>query len=202
MNLEIVDCIVFDFGRTLSSDFYFNVNPPGIPNWSETIQQALFADPPLVNRWMRNEISLEEIAARFAPQFDMPVEEAVEWSIKGCQQVTMNLAVWQFAESMKRDGKQIALVTGNMDVFNRYIRPNHNLDALFPVIINSCDYGELDKAILWPHAFAQFDVDIGYANSLLIEDSLENVELFRSLGGQAYQYSNDTEFQKVFALTD
>ena len=83
-----------------------------------------------------------------------------------------------------------------MDVFNRFIRPNHKLDELFPVIINSCDYGELDKSKLWPLAFAGLGFQIGYANSLLIEDSLANVKLFRALGGQAYQYSEDTSFGK------
>ena len=36
--------------------------------------------------------------------------------------------------------------------------------------------------------------EFGYSNSLLIEDTRRAVELFRDLGGAAYQYRNDQEF--------
>jgi hypothetical protein len=82
-----IRCVIFDFGGTLSSDFYFNVNPPNRPDWFSTIQQRLFADQPLVERWMRQELALEDIAAVLAPELAMPVAEVLHWAVLGCQQV-------------------------------------------------------------------------------------------------------------------
>ena len=191
-----IRAVIFDFGGTLSSDFYFNVNPPGRPDWFQTIQKRLFADQPLVDRWMRQEAGLEDIAAALAPEMRMSVAETLHWAIQGCQQVRMNPVVWQFAEQMKNSGRSIAIVTGNMDVFNRFIRPNQNLDDLFSVIVNSCDYGELDKTILWPLAFRQLGPEVGYHNSLLIEDSPNNVARFIAHGGYAHRYTDDEALKK------
>ena len=47
--------------------------------------------------------------------------------------------------------------------------------------------------MLWPIAFAQLGPGYSYANSLLIEDSMSNVEQFRALGGVAYHYTSDRE---------
>lgn len=191
-----IRCVIFDFGGTLSSDFYFNVNPPNRPDWFSTIQQRLFADQPLVDRWLRQEVALEDIAAVLAPELAMPVAEVLHWAVLGCQRVKMNPAVWQFAEQLKATGRSIAIVTGNMDVFNRFIRPNQRLDDLFPVIINSCDYGELDKTILWPLAFQALGPEINYHNSLLIEDSPNNVARFVAKGGFAFRYTDDAALKR------
>lgn len=107
-DFDLVKCVVFDFGRTLSSDFYFNVMPPDVPNWFETIQTILFSDQHLVDRWMRHEIVLEDVAAILAPHFNMSTAEAIRWSIKGCQHVKMNTTVWRFAEYMKESGRHIS----------------------------------------------------------------------------------------------
>jgi hypothetical protein len=32
-----IKCVIFDFGFTLSPDFYFKIAPPGIPQWHEII---------------------------------------------------------------------------------------------------------------------------------------------------------------------
>ena len=195
-----IRCVIFDFGGTLSSDFYFNVNPPDRPDWFSTIQRRLFADQPLVDRWMRQELALEDIAEVLAPEMGMSVVEVVHWAVLGCQRVKMNPVVWQFAEQMKATGRSIAIVTGNMDVFNRYIRPNQGLDDLFPVIINSCDYGELDKTILWPLAFQALGPEIDYHNSLLIEDSPNNVARFVASAGFAYQYTDDAALKQWLVM--
>ena len=85
------------------------------------------------------------------------------------------------------------LVTGNMEVFTQIVVPSHHLDQMFNAIVNSSDYGEGRKEILWPIAFSQLGPGYTYANSLLIEDSIGNVERFRALGGVAHHYTNDQE---------
>ncbi len=64
------------------------------------------------------------------------------------------------------------------------------------MIINSSDYGEIDKRVLWPIAFKALGDDIHYGNSLLIEDGSKEPELFRGCGGFAYRYTNDESFSR------
>lgn len=68
------------------------------------------------------------------------------------------------------------------------------MNEKFDVIINSSDYGEIDKRALWPIAFKALGDDIHYGNSLLIEDGSKEPELFRGCGGFAYEYTNDEGF--------
>ncbi len=40
-----------------------------------------------LERWMRQELALEDIAAVLAPELVMPVAEVLHWAVLGCQQV-------------------------------------------------------------------------------------------------------------------
>ncbi len=113
---------------------------------------------------------------------------------EGCRHLDFNPAVWNFALAQKPAGRKTALVTGNMDVFTKVVVPAHGLDQLFDVILNTADFGEIRKEVLWPMAFERLGGGIGYANSLLIEDGESEPAKFRALGGLAYQYRNDGLF--------
>ncbi len=60
-----IRCVVFDFGFTLSPDYYFKVSPPNTPHWHEIIQEHIFSDPAITIPWMKGEISSREVAAIF-----------------------------------------------------------------------------------------------------------------------------------------
>jgi len=194
INPADIACIVFDFGFTLSSDLYFNVAPPECPDWQNIIQQNIFTDDGLVNDWMRGDITLPDIARKLAPAVRMDVSRIVEFLELGCQSLNFNEAVWAFAMEQRRQRKRTAIVTGNMDVFTKIVVPCHDLDERFDVIINSFDYREIDKSILWARAFELLGGGIGYRQSLLIEDGEGNVAKFRAHGGHAHQYKNDEGF--------
>ena len=112
----------------------------------------------------------------------------------GCKNLSMNQAVLDLALAQRPQGRKTTLVTANMDVFSSVIVPSHGLDRLFDVILNTFDYRELDKEVLWPIAFERLGVEFGYDNSLLIEDSSDNVARFRAHGGQAYRFQDDERF--------
>jgi hypothetical protein len=81
-----------------------------------------------------------------------------------------------------------------MDVFSEVVVPAHGLDRVFDVILNTADYRELRKEVLWDGAFALLGDGLGYSNSLLIEDGPAEPARFRARGGHAYQYTDDTHF--------
>ena len=191
-----VKCVVFDFGFTLSSDFYFKIAPPNIPKWHEIIQGHIFKDPAITVPWMKGEIGSRDVAAVIARYIPLDIETILSTMETGCKELAFNPAVWLFALEQKLTGRKIALVTDNMDVFTRVVVPAHKLERIFDVIINSADVHEIRKDILWPLAFERLDNGIDYGNSLLVEDGETEPALFRQLGGYAYQYTNDKAFSK------
>lgn len=200
INPADVECIVFDFGFTLSSDLYFKIAPPEYPNFQELIQQKIFSNNALVDHWMAGAVTIHNIAEELAPIVRMEVARIVNFLELGCQNLTFNEAVWNFAMQQRAVGRKTAIVTGNMDVFTNVVMPFHKLREKFDVIINSFDYHVIDKNVLWAKAFEILGHGIGYRQSLLIEDGANNVRKFRANGGYAYQYENDKQFLKWLEL--
>jgi len=194
VNLADIQCIVFDFGFTLSSDLFFKVAPPECPAWQRLIQQHIFSDAALVDNWMSARVTMAEIAEQLAPIVGMAVPRIIAFLKLGCEKLNFNEAVLAFAIRQRALGRKTAIVTGNMDVFTQVVVPAHNLGSQFDVIINSFDYREIDKYILWERAFEQLGAGLGYPQSLLIEDGEKNVSKFRAKGGMAYRYENDERF--------
>jgi FMN phosphatase YigB (HAD superfamily) len=194
INPADIRCIVFDFGFTLSSDLYFKIPPPECPNWQQLIQQHIFSNNDLVDDWMRANISLKDIAEELVPIVHMEHPRIMKFLKAGCHKLDFNQAVFDFALEQRQRGRKSVIVTNNMDVFTQIVVPQHNLHDKFDIIINSFDYQEIDKSILWAKAFELLGKGISYRQSLLIEDGENNVKKFRRNGGYAYQYVNDKHF--------
>jgi FMN phosphatase YigB (HAD superfamily) len=194
LNQSNLACVVFDFGFTLSPDYYFNVVPSGCPQWHAVIQKVILGDPAITIPWMKGELTSLDIAGILSRHFPLDIPTIATTMEKGCQRLGFNPAVWDFAVAQKAAGRKTALVTDNMDVFSKVVVPSHGLDQLFDVILNSADFHEIRKEFLWPIAFERLGGGIGYTNSLLIEDGENEPAMFRSLGGWAYQYFNDAAF--------
>lgn len=199
LDLARIRCVVFDFGFTLSSDLYFTLTPPGYPHWRDIIQRQIFEQRPIVHAWMTGDLTLVDVARIVGQHVDLPLPTIVETMKRGCLNMTFNPAVWAFARAQRYHGRKTALVTANMDVFTEVVVPAHRLDAVFDVILNTADYHELRKDVLWDHAFVMLGEGIGYTNSLLIEDGPVDPALFRARGGVAYQYETDERFRAWLA---
>ena len=193
--MTIINAAIFDYGFTLVSEHYFNRVHLRIPRWHEIIQEAIFADRTVSDDWMRGKIGLRDIADILREWTGEDSDSLLACLKDGCRNLRENLGVIKFARRLKADSVPIALVTGNFDVFNEVVVPAHGYDKLFDVIINSCDYGETDKRALWPLAFARLGGHIGYHNSLLIEDTENELRMFREAGGHAIKYVDDITFE-------
>jgi FMN phosphatase YigB (HAD superfamily) len=191
-----IKCVVFDFGFTLSPDYYFQISPPNVPEWHQVFQEHIFRDPAITIPWMKGEITSRDVAMVIGRYIPLDTETILSTMDAGCKELSFNPAVWLFALMQKLAGRKIALVTVNMDVFTRVVVPAHKLARIFDVIVNSADVGEIRKEVLWPRAFEQLDNGIGYGNSLLIEDGVAEPAKFRLLGGYAHQYVNEKSFSK------
>ena len=189
-----IRAMIIDFGFTLSSDYYFR--KLGL-QYTDRIAQFVFSrDSEIGRRWMGGLISSHEVSERLSNCLGLSADEIHSALARGCSRMSFNQAVWNFARTQSAEGRKLALVTGNADIFREVIVPSHGLDREFDSIVSSSDIEvELpSKQPLWDAAFDALGPEFGYANSLLIEDTLREVELFRDLGGAAYQYRNGQEF--------
>ena len=192
MNLENIQCFVFDFGFTLSSQHYFTVCPPECPEWIEHFQHHIFSgESSVFDRWMEGVIDAEDVAGMMAPIVGMSDRDVLAYMKRGCLNLSTNSAVARLADASRRMGKHTILVTGNIDLFDSVIVPDLDLTSKFDVIINSSRSRSVLKQELWDEAFELLGEGVSYPNSFLIEDSRKNVELFRAAGGQAHHYRDD-----------
>ena len=132
---EQIKCVVFDFGFTLSPDYYFNVSPPGCPQWHAVIQKVIFGEPAIMIPWMRGEMTSLDIAGILSRYFPLDIPTITASMEKGCEHMRFNTAVRDFAVAQKAARRKTVLVTANMDVFSKVVVPSHRLDNLFDVIL-------------------------------------------------------------------
>ncbi|MHC5061464.1 MAG: hypothetical protein ACYTFK_10335 [Planctomycetota bacterium] len=195
-NPEKIKCIVFDFANTLYSGLYFNVSPCGCENWRSLFNTHIFDKNEIEPKVMNGELGTEDVAGIISGHVDLDTEKVIKLMEKGCKDLEFNQAVLDFAVQQKNKGTRIALVSINMDVFTKTVVPDHGLENIFDVIVNSFDYKEVKKEILWNIAFHKLGSGITFSNSLLIDDGIDNVNLFEKLGGYAYQYRDDEAFSE------
>ena len=195
---QLINCIVFDFARTLCSDPYFL--PLG-PVFLEIVSERIFgqSSEQWADRWMRGEVSSREIVAHLSRLSGLTEDAILDGLHDGCRTLRFNPAVWEFAKAQKRAGRKAVLATANMDVFSQIVVPSHSLFSVFDVIVNTSDFGTLKKEVLWQEAFRRLGNGVTFSNSLLIDDSPRMVSMFRDMGGAAHQYTNDGEFQDWLA---
>lgn len=193
-----VKCVVFDFAGTLCSESYFR--PLGAA-FLDLVAERVFghsseqwADP-----WMRGDISSHEIAAHLSRLSGLTEDAILDGLHDGCRTLGFNAAVWAFAKAQEREGRKTVLATANMDVFSEIVVPSHSLSIVFDVVVNTSDFGTLEKEVLWQEAFHRLGDGITFSNSLLIDDSPRMISIFRDMGGAAHQYTNDSEFQHWLA---
>src|SRR5512140_1320295 len=78
LNLADIRCVVFDFGFTLSSDYYFTLAPTGYPQWHAIIQQYIFHQESVAIPWMLGDLGLVDIAQIVSQHIDLPLPVIVE----------------------------------------------------------------------------------------------------------------------------
>ncbi len=189
--------ILFDFDGVLCRDrFYVHtlfLQHKEIVDW---IQINIFGNIQLVERWMRGEVTSEEINSIVAEANGIDCTFLHEIFLTSVQLMQLDESIKKLVQELKVGGKKIGLVTNNMDVFSDITVKNHALNELFDVIINSSDYGMLKKdnnGELFDIALEKLCVDI--TDSLVVDDSPSVINLYRNKGGAAFLYQQSEELK-------
>lgn len=184
--------ILFDFDGVLSRErFYdngFSSEFPEVYNW---IQENIFTDKDLLKNWMRGETSSKEINRGIARETGMDLNVLHPLFEKSVYDIKLDRKLVDKAKELKEKDKKTAIVTDNMDVFSEITIKNHKLDEIFDAIVNSSDKKMLKK----DKNGKLFDIALDLLNSkiqesVLIDDSEGNVELFISKGGDGIVYKD------------
>ncbi len=189
--------VFFDFDGVLCHDrFYTRTLSPSyqrIVNW---IQEHIFTDSELCAQWMRGEIDSREVNSRVASACNVSFDWLHERFLTSVTAMQLDSDMISLVEKVKIEGARVGLVTNNMDVFSEITVQYRRLGTLFDVVVNSSDHRLLKKdrnGQLFDIALALLNEDIHH--TLMIDDSLAVVELYRKKGGEGFLYTPKHFFQ-------
>lgn len=202
MQFTKYETIIFDFNGVLSHDHFYS-NPQyrrlqqdyvGI---YEFIQTHIFQTDDMLNAWMRNQMTATDVNHYIAENTEIDFDTLSQILLESVAGMIIEQRLVEIVSRLKQSGVLVALVTDNMDVFSQITIKNHRLDEVFPVIVNSSDYGILksdDNGKLFDIAHDQLNSKGRYHKSLLIDDSVRARTVYEAKGGKTYPYSNYEDF--------
>lgn len=196
--MQNLSAVFFDFDGVLCTDRFYTTLLPEYPQVVRWIGRNIFGAEKYCDSWMRGELTWWEINKVIAAATGIDCELLDDKLAESVRLMQVNPALLRFAENLKQKGVKIALVTGNMDIFNEITVPEKGLDRVFPLIVNSFDYRMMkqdEDGKLFDIALKKLGLN-SYENVWLIDDSATYCDIFRAKGGNAHQYSNQNDFEK------
>ena len=154
------------------------------------IDKFLFNDGELFNGWMRGDYDSEKICEILSRE--LRIEYKILWDALLADCRAMRVSADDLRKiGLLRKNYITAIITVNMDCFDRFIVPALGLDKYFDFIINSCNEGVFkywennkgNKGGLLEVALSRTGADIN--RSILIDDSEKACAEFEKLGGRA-----------------
>lgn len=121
-----------------------------IHNYSEVynwIQLNIFGNKPLVQKWMKGQISSVEVNRLIAKNANIDLEILSSLYHDSVSKIKLDSRIEKLVRALKSAGQKVEIVTDNMEVFTQIIVPEHGLNKLFEVIINSANYGLLKQEV-------------------------------------------------------
>ncbi|MBI1833424.1 MAG: HAD hydrolase-like protein [Candidatus Andersenbacteria bacterium] len=191
--------ILFDFDGVLCFDYFYTTTlKPEHSEIADWIAKNVFeGNRELVRRWMRGEVTSDQVNDDIASRTGIDVEilkEAFEESVRLMKLDDQLLAL---INTLRKQGTKVGLVTDNMDVFSEITVKNNNLSQKFDAVVNSADYGFLKKE----QNGRLFDIALeklgekNISKSLMIDNQSDVIELYEKKGGRGFLYKNFVEFK-------
>lgn len=194
--------VLFDFDGVLSTDrFYVNSQYTRLlsehPQTWDFIQKNIFQNSNIPDRWMRNELTMYDVNAFISDQTGIQRTLLSQILLESVANMQFEQRLIRLALDLKSQQTLIGIVTNNMDVFNKVTLPR--LCDVFPVILNSADYGLLKHE----QGGKLFDIAIetlsrnppDYSAVLLIDDSALARSTFQAKGGNTYAFTTYQDFE-------
>lgn len=154
---------------------------------------------PVVLDWMRGKYTAEEVNRLIAERADVDYERLWDAFVQSCK--SMRVAPELLVQiGALRERYTTILITDNMDNFTRFTAPTLQPERYFDVVSNSYHLGKLkgdDGGSLFTQYCIQHEADI--TESVLLDDSSENCDVFTLLGGTAYRVTPEHPAEEYLA---
>jgi len=189
-----IKAIISDFDGVLSTSKFYNGLDPEL---SVQIQNFLFSNKGyfLTKSWMHGEISFEELHLILGKKFNIASELLNQTLVQDVKDFEINWDLIHLLNSYKDKYKiPLAILTDNMDVFDRYTVPHHKLDKYFDFIVSSSNASLQKVDNNWQ--IIQGTINrFGVKNSevLIIDDSKKMQLASEKLGFKFYLYNSETK---------
>lgn len=189
-----IKTLLIDFDGTICFDRFWRSADGNIQS---QIKSYLFdTDDKLVNDWLRGYYTSEQVNKRIADTFDYRYEDLWDIFVKDCQTMFIRPKTLELIQRARSKYK-IILLTDNMDCFDRFTIPSLQLDKCFDQIINSYNYG-VTKADINGGLFACLNMKT-LEGGVFIDNSDENCQSFKKLGGQSYLVNAPTDIDLILS---
>lgn len=158
------------------------------------VQEYLFQhNRPLVHDWMKGRYSAEEVVAQIADALGMSYEMLWNVFVDDAESLRVNTKALEKMHAL-RDRYITILFTANMDSFNRFTVPKHQLDRYFDAIVNTYQEGmlktEQDGLLLQKYATKH---EAPIETCILFDDHRDNINVMHRLGGKGYLITHDQD---------
>lgn len=170
--------LFIDFDGTLCHDRFWQSLPA---EDLYKVQTKLFQENFLmVIDWMLGKYSSEEVNRFIATETSLSYNKLWSAFLHDCSNMHIESGVLDLVSDLRSEYYTV-LITDNMDSFDRFTVPALNLTKYFDTIVNSYNEGAIKR----DHHGLLFTKYINgdISQSILLENNLDNCELFRKLGG-------------------
>lgn len=189
--------LLIDFNGVISyNNFWQDIYDPSHKLYKRRteINDFVFKDNfPIVKEWMTGKHTLEDIHSLIEKELGIKSNYLLPIFVKGAKEIDISSKILSQLKERKSKNYNVLLVTDNMDSFCRFTRPfNSILDDTFEDVYDSYTTGLLKKDNNG-EIFRVIANDLGYSleDSVLIDDSKSNCELFESIGGSSINVTGE-----------
>jgi len=199
MSSNFIKTVFFDFDGVLSKDYFYTNLKDVYPEVYRFIQKTVFGkQSKMPDKWMRGELTSNEVNRFISINTGLDFTKLSKLFIESVKAMRIEKPLVDLAVSLKDNLFQTALITNNMDVFDKITKHRHQLDSTFPVIVNSFNYGVLkheENGKLFDIAMYKLKIR-DYKNALLIDNSAKARKMFEQKGGSTFAYTDYPSFKK------
>lgn len=192
--------VIFDFHGVLCSDRLFTNLYKNYPETEDFIETNIFGrGKDIAYKWMRGEMDTKSVNKHISENTGIDAGLLYDFLIEGINNMRIEKRLIDLVKNLRDKNIDVALVTDNMDIFDRVTVKVHKLNEIFPVIINSCNYGIMKE----DYEGKLFDIALerlganSYRRSLLVDDSLGVKPIFEKKGGEVFTYENYEKFESL-----
>lgn len=196
-----LELIMFDFDGVISTGrFYVSQKYKNDPK-IEIIRKHIFEDEKkdLLRAWMKGQTNYQRIHRQLSKKTGLEVQYINNALIESISEMNIHAEMLNFSNRLRTQGVKSVLVTDNMDIFDQYTVPFHELHNYFDHIYSSSQHG-LMKNEQGGEIFKQIlrDFQVEPSATAFTDDSPRTGEIAQTLGLKFFYIRNMKDHFQYF----